>query len=200
MGELNVLGGTITGKSSEKLNISGKILLESLNAKKLTINMDAVAIARIADYNISLPFHVEVNIGIPDIEELLLSKDKPTILSIKLDEKLTFEGVVFNVLLEVNNTFKVDLAFKDIVCKVYLVKEDTHNLIGENDDVEDIFANAREKGSSSCKIIASYSKLLGKILSSDWLMVSVSAKIIINGVNQSVFFEVRGYHDINLLR
>ena len=200
VGGLNVAGGTIPGKSSEKLIASGEILLESLNAKKLTINMSAIATARIADYNLSLPIYVEANIGIPDIEELLLSKDKPTILSIKLDEKLTFKGVVFNVLLEVNNTFKIDLIFSEIVCNVYLVEDDDHHLIGENADVEDIFAEVGAPGTTSCEILAPYSKLLTKFLASDWLMVEVSAKIIINGVNQSVFFEVRGYQDINIFR
>ena len=200
VGGLNVAGGTIPGKSSEKLIASGEILLESLNAKKLTINMSAIATARIADYNLSLPIYVEANIGIPDIEELLLSKDKPTILSIKLDEKLTFKGVVFNVLLEVNNTFKIDLIFSEIVCNVYLVEDDDHHLIGENADVEDIFAEVGAPGTTSCEILAPYSKLLTKFLASDWLMVEVSAKIIINGVNQSVFFEVRGYQDISIFR
>lgn len=200
VGGFNVAGGTIFGESSEELIASGEILLDSLNAKKLIINMSAIATARIADYNITLPIHVETKIGIPDIEELLLSKDKPTILSIKLDEKITFKGVVFNVLLEVNNTYKVDLSFRDIVCNVYLVKEEEYYLIGENDDVEDIVTVAGGMGTSTCKILAPYSKLFTKLISSDWLMVEVSAKIIINGINQSVFFEVRGYQDISILK
>lgn len=200
VGDVDVIGGVIAAKGSLPLNSSGTILFEALNAEKLVINMSGVAGAKIVGFKKNLSFNIQTRIMVPDLEELLLSKDKPTILSIKIDKKLTLKGIVFYVSMEINNSYKVDLLVKDIVSRVYTADDDGHHLIGENDKVEEIFAGAGASGLSECEVLVPFSNLFPIRWSTDWIMVSVSGNVAIKGVNQSVYLEVRGYHDIHLFR
>jgi hypothetical protein len=55
-----------------------------------------------------------------DFEELPLSKEKPTILSMMVDEKITLRGIIFYVAMQVDNSYKVDLIIKEIVLAEYI--------------------------------------------------------------------------------
>jgi hypothetical protein len=121
-------------------------------------------------------------------------------LTIKIDEKLTFRGIVIDILLNINNSYKVDLLLKDITYKIFKVVNNASLLIGENNQVEDISAEAGKITDSPCKIIIPYSNLLPISLSIDGFMITLSARISIKGVSQSVFLELRGYLDIHLFR
>jgi len=200
VGNVDLIGGVIAAKEYLPLNSSGIILFEALNAEKLVINMRGAAGAKIAGFEKNLSFNIQTGIIVPDLEELLLSKDKPTILSIKVDEKLTLKGIVFYVSMEVNNSYKVDLLVKDIVSRVYVVDGDGLHLIGENNKVEDILAEVGTSGLCSCEVLVPFSNLFPIRWSTDWLMVSVSGSVTIKGVNQSVYIEIRGYHDLHLFR
>jgi len=200
VGNVDLIGDVIAAKEYLPLNSSGIILFEALNAEKLVINMRGAAGAKIAGFEKNLSFNIQTGIIVPDLEELLLSKDKPTILSIKVDEKLTLKGIVFYVSMEVNNSYKVDLLVKDIVSRVYVVDGDGLHLIGENNKVEDILAEVGTSGLCSCEVLVPFSNLFPIRWSTDWLMVSVSGSVTIKGVNQSVYIEIRGYHDLHLFR
>lgn len=200
VGNVDVIGGVIAAKDYLQLNSSGTILFETLNAEMLVINMSGIAGAKIAGFEKNLSFNIQTRIMVPDLEELLLAKDKPIILSIKVDEKLTLKGIVFYVAMEVNNSYKVDLLIKNIVGRVYTADDDGHHLIGENDKVEDILAEVGTSGLSKCEILVPFSNLFPIRWSTDWIMVSVSGNVAIKGVDQSVYLEIRGYHDIHLFR
>lgn len=200
IGNINVSGGIIEAKDYLSLDCVGRLLFEAFNAKSLVIDINGVAGAKIAGYEKNLSFNIQTNIMVPDLEQLLLSKNNPTILIIEVDEKLTFKGIVFNILLNVNNTYKVDLLLKDIGYKIYKVVNDAEYIIGENNQVEDIFAESGKTGGSSCSILVPFSNLLPISLSIDGFMVTVSARVTIKGVNQSVYLELRGYLDIHLFR
>ena len=200
VGDVDIIGGVIAAKDYLQLNSSGTIFFEALNAEKLVINMSGIAGAKIAGFKKNLSFNIQTRIMVPDLEELLLSKDKPTILSIKVDEKLTLKGIVFYVSMEINNSYKVNLLVKDIVSRVYTADDDKHHLIGENEKVEDILAEVGASGLSECEVLVPFSNLFPIRWSTDWIMVSVSGNVTIKGVNQSVYLEVRGYHDIHLFR
>ncbi len=200
VGYLNIIGNIITAKNYSTINSNGKFLLKALNDEMLIINMSGVAGAKIAGYKKNLPFSIQARIKVPDLEEMILSKDKPTLLSIKVDEKITLEGIIFNAILEVNNSYKVNLLFKNLTFRIYTVVDDKNNLIGENNKIEDIYAEAGTSGFSSCKILVPYLKIFPIDWSTDWIMVSAIGKVTIKGVNQSIFLEVRGYHSIHPFR
>jgi len=200
IGNINVSGGIVEAKDYLTLDCVGRLLFEAFNAESLIIDIKGIAGAKIAGYEKNLSFNVKTNIMVPDLEQLLLSKNKPTILNIMIDEKLTFKGVVVDILLQVNNTYKVDLLLKDIEYKIYKVVNNADLLIGENNQVEDILAEAGKTRGSSCSILVPYSNLLPISFSIDGFMVTVSARITIKGVNQSVYLGLRGYLDIHLFR
>ena len=200
VGELTLEGGTLRGNSYKDFKSNVTILLTSLNAEKLIFNIKGVAGTTIAGFEKNLSLDVKSTIIMPDLESFLLSEDKPTILSIKIDEKITLGGIVFKVQMQVDNSYQIDLILKDIVCRVYTAGNDELKLKGEDDNIEDIFVEAGKAEFSTCEILVPYRKILSTISSDEWLMVSASGKVTIPGVNQKVYLEIRGYHDMKLFR
>jgi hypothetical protein len=179
---------------------NGRLLFEALNFKFVVLNVEGVAGAKIAGYEENVSLDIKTRINVPDLEELLLSKDSPTFLSIKLDEKFTLQGISFDIGLEINNSYNVDLLVKDIGIRIYTVLNDENRLIGEKENIGEILALSGSSGLSSCEILVPYYKLLPIDWSTEWIMASVSGKVTIKGVNQSVFIEIRGYHSLHPIR
>lgn len=73
-------------------------------------------------------------------------------------------------------------------------------MIGVKENIGDILALSGKSGYSSCQILVPYYKLFPINRYTDWLMASVSGKVTIKGVNQSVFIDVRGYNSLHPIR
>lgn len=201
IGNVDVIGGgVVAAKDYLQINSSGNILFEALNAEILVINMSGVAGAKIAGFEKNLSFNIQTKIIVPDLEEIILSKDKPTILSIRLDEKFTLKGFVFYVGIEIDNSYKVDLILKDMIFSIYTVVDDTLHLVSEADKIDEILVKAGTSELSSCEILIPFSKILTIFWSTDSIMVSARGNITIKGVNQSIFIEIRGYQSIHPFR
>lgn len=200
IGDVGISEGVIESKDYLLLNSNGTILLEALNAEILILNLSWIAGVKIAGFEKNLSFNIQTRIVVPDFEELILSKEVPIFLSIKLDEKFTLRGIIFYIGLEINNSYKVDLVVKNLIFKIYTVADDTNRLIGENDKLDEILVKAGSSELSSCEILVPYSKILSFDGSIDWMMASVTGSVSIKGVNQSVFLEIRGYHSLHPFR
>jgi LEA14-like dessication related protein len=200
VGNIDIIGQIIPAKETIDIFGSGSLLFEALNVKFVVLNVDGVAGAKIAGYEENVSLDLKTRINVPDLEKLLLSKDSPTFMSIKLDEKFTLRGIIFDIGLEINNSYKVDLLIKDIGVRIYTVTKDKNHLIGEKENIGELLALSGSSGYSSCEILVPYYKLLPIIRPTEWLMASVSGKVTIKGVNQSVFIEIRGYHSLHPIR
>jgi LEA14-like dessication related protein len=201
VGSLDVSNGVIAGKEYTQLNATGWLLLKALNAKKLLIKMEGVAGANIAGFEKNLPLDISAVVNIPDLEEILLPKDNPTVLSIKVDGKLTLKGFLSNAALIVNNTFKVDLILRNTTVKMFVAHGDDEQLLGETNIEEEIVVEAGNIKNVTCEIIIPFSKLLSaNLLSADWLLIAVSADLTIRGIDSAVYLEIKGYQDIHMLR
>jgi LEA14-like dessication related protein len=201
VGSLDVSSGVITGKEYKELNASGWLLLKALNAKKLIIKMEGVAGANIAGFEKNLPLEIITTVNIPDLEEILLPKDYPTVLSIKVDGKLTLKGFLSNATLVVNNTLKVDLALRNTTVKMLVAHGDDEQLLGKTTIEEEIIVEAGNIKDVNSEIIIPFSKILSAdLLSADWLLISVSADLTIRGIDPAVYLEIKGYQDIHMLR
>ena len=182
------------------MNCNGTILFETLNAEMLKLNMSADIGAQIAGFEKKLPFNIYINILVPDLEEILLSKDEPIFLSIKLDEKFTFRGIIFYGTLEINNRYNIDLEIKNITFSIFTVVDDNNRLLGQNNKIEEISSEAGTVGHSSSQILVPYRNIFPIDWSTDWIMASVTGRVTIKGVSQSAFLEIRGYHSLHPIR
>jgi LEA14-like dessication related protein len=200
VGNIGINGEKIPAKDTIDMYGNGRLLFDALNGEMITLNINGVAGAKIAGFEENVSLDIKTIIIVPDLEELLLSKDAPTFLSIKLDEKFTLRGIIFDIGLEINNSYKVDLLVKDIGIKIYAVADDTNRLIGEKGNIGEILAISGSSGFSSCEILVPYSKILTNVWSTDWIMASVNGRVTIKGVDQSVFIEIRGYHSLHPIR
>jgi LEA14-like dessication related protein len=201
VGSLDISGGVIAGKDYSDLDASGWLLLKAFNAKKLIINIGGTAGANIAGFEKDIPLDISTVINIPDLEEILLPKENPTVLSIKVDGKLTLKGFLCNAELIVNNTFKVDLVLRDTTIKLYAVDGDNEKKLGDAFIEEEIVVNAGNVKNVSCEIIVPFSKLISSnILSADYQMILVSADLTVRGIDSAVYLQIKGYQDMHLLR
>lgn len=199
IGNLNVIGGKIPGKGSLKIKGNGSLFLEAFNEELVYLNLNGTLGARIAGFKKNLTFDIKNKIFIPNLEEIIFSKDKSTILSVKIKGKLTLRGYLFEIIMGVENTYKVDIIFRNITSEIYFVKNDDYKFIGKCENVEDIVVKSGESDISTCEILVPYSQLFPFDLSTDWIMNAVSSRISIVGINQSIFFEIRGYQDFHIL-
>jgi hypothetical protein len=200
VGEIDVIGGKILPKESIKINTTGWMLLEVFNAKKIIFNVNGIAGVKIAGFDKNLSFSAETILNVPDLEELILSKDKPVKLSIKTKNKLTLKGVVTDIFLEVKNTYNVDLELRDIICRLNIVIDNETHLLGENTIDEGLITEAGTTNSARCEIIVPFLTMLSKVPSSDWLVVTVIGRMTIKGIDPSVYVEINGFTDIHLFR
>lgn len=197
VGNLDIIGNIITAKSYSAIKSNGKLLLKAFNFEMLIFNITGVAGAKIAGFKKNLPFSIQTRIKVPDLEEMILSKDKPTILSVKIDEKITLKGIIFYLMLEINNSYRVDLQIRNLTFRIYTVVDNANNLIGENKKIEEISVEAGTSGFSSSEILVPFSKIFPIDWSIDWIMASATGRVTIKGVDQSIFLEIRGYHSVH---
>ena len=201
VGALDVSDGVIAGKDYSELDASGWLFLKALNAKKLLINMDGLAGVNVAGFEKSIPLDITAIINIPDLKDILLPKENPTVLSIKVDGKLTLAGFLSNATLVVDNTFKVDLALRNTTIRLYVVKGNDENLMGEANIQEEIVIKAGTIKDIPCEILVPFTKILtSNLLSADWQMISVSADLTVRGIDTAVYLEIKGYQDMHMLR
>jgi LEA14-like dessication related protein len=200
IGEIEVKGERIPPKESIKMNSTGWVLLEVFNEEKIIFNLNGVAGVKIAGFEKSLPFNSEVKLNLPDLEELVLSKDNPVGLSIKSKNSLTLNGVVTEINLEVKNTFNVDLELRDIICSLNIVTNNETYLLGESSIEESLITEAGKTNSVKCEITVPLLTMVSKVPTSDWLLVRVTGRMTIKGLDPSVYVEINGYTDIHLFR
>jgi LEA14-like dessication related protein len=199
IGSIDIAGASIPGKEKVQIIGKGMLLIEAFNEKNIEINLSGKVGATIAGFEKNLSFNIKSNIITPNVEKLLFSEDNPTILSVKIKGKFTLRGYLFEIIMEVDNTYKVDLIFRNSTSEIYYVKNGQHQFIGKCDKIEDIIVKSGEKDITHCDILVPYSKFFSIDRQTDWIMNTVTSKISIVGVNQSVFFEVRGYQEINII-
>lgn len=200
IGNADLNAGIIPAKDYVLIQSKITVLFEALNSEMLTLNISGDAGVKIAGFNKKIPFNVKIKIVVPDLEEILLSKNSPTLISIKLDEKFTLKGILFYVTLEVFNSYNIDLVLRNVTIRIYSVMDNKNFLIGENENINDIISKVGTSGYLTCKILVPYSKIFNNIGSVDWIMASGVGRVSIEGIDQSAFLEIRGYHSLHPFR
>jgi len=130
VGSFTLDDSILSAKNTVKINSSGSLLIEALNAEMLAINISTNANAKIADFNKSLPFYTEIKMNVPDIGTLL-SSNSPFDMILSGDFKLSIDGLTAEMTLEINNPNKIVLEAKDVIVSLYKVNNDIKQLIGE---------------------------------------------------------------------
>jgi LEA14-like dessication related protein len=199
IGSIDIQGGAIPGNQKVKIKGKGTLLLDAFNEEKIDLNISGKVGATIAGFQKNLSINLKSSIITPNVQELMFSEDKPTILSVKIKGKFTLRGYLFEIIMEIENKYKVDLVFKNSTSEIYYVKNGDHQIIGKCDKIDDIVVKSGETDVTECEILVPYSKFLTINRETDWIMNTVTSRISILGVNQSVFFEVRGYQEINII-
>jgi len=199
VGHLDIEGGIIPAKESKRLTAEGRIIIEALNAEELIINLEGVAGVRVAGINKSLPFSSEIRLKIPQLDEIF-STITPTDVVIKADSKITRQGFVSDLVLEIDNPNKIPLVARNITFSILRVDNDDQQLIGES-IVEEAMVDSQNTTEVTTQIVMPYLKLFfsrGHGFLPDYLLLTVRANITIPGLDFALWVGVSGYQDLHL--
>jgi len=201
VGNIKILGGIMKAKSSLVFKGTGRIDIKVLNSEILTVNMSALAGAKIGGFNKSISINNKVDVKMPDLEDLL-SFDEPTDVTIYWDHKLTSSGMLLYITIDVSNPNNISFIADDITITSYRVDKNNKILIGSTKiEGGTIPANSHALLNGQMKI--SYSKLFfakGGILFANGLLTTVRGNVSIPGVDQHMWLGVSEYQDINYFR
>lgn len=201
VGILSVNDSVIAGESTTKINTKGQILLESMNAKKLTAIMDATVTAKMANYSKSLPLSLNAEIDVPQLNDII-GQDAPFDLFIWIDFKIGLKGMAGKVTLEINNPTKLDFYLRNTSVTLYDVRNDEWIYICSC-DLEDSVAKANENTYIKDDILIplrTYFPKFGQRILPDGIMVLVRANLTLNGIEQALWTGIGGYQDLRLFR
>ena len=199
VGYLDLAGKTLAAKSSINLSGSGRILIEALNAKILTVNVSGGAGVTIAGINKSIAFSTEAKLKIPSLKDIL-SSDSPTEAIIRTDMKLGRRKFISYMTLELRNPNKIALVARDIVFSVYRVDGEEETLVGDC-TVEEAEVGLGDTTNLSAQVDLPFSKLFfsrGNGFLPDGLLVIVRANFTIPGLDQAFLIGVSGYEDLHM--
>jgi LEA14-like dessication related protein len=202
VGFFMVSGATIPAESTVTISGEGSVILEALNAKTLFISLEATAGANIAGVSKSLPLSAQIEIIMPNLEELV-PPDKPLELSMDIDLSRTRGGFNGNMTLEVINPTKIPFIANELIVMYYGVKNDKKYLVAEGP-----FGSGELVPESTTyfygDMMISYSKLFnfsaGKGFLPDKVFAQLRAKISLPGVTIYIPVAIGSYIDFHLLR
>jgi LEA14-like dessication related protein len=200
VGNFFIPGSHISGETSVTLHGTGTVVIEALNAKKLLMTLQAEAGVNIAGVSKSLPFSSEIEITIPDLNELI-PVGKPLELELKPDLLLGPGGIKSDMTLEVRNPTKIPFNATNLVVKYYGVKNNQKYYISEGSFGSGEFtpeATTYFQGET----LLLYSKLLnltGKIILPDWIFAQLCANVSLSRTNLSISVAIGSYIDLKPL-
>jgi len=201
VGNFNIPDASIPAESTITIQGSGSVVIEALNAKKLSIALHADAGANIAGINKSLPLSAQIEIIIPNLEEFV-PPDKPLELSLDIDFSRARGGLKGNMTLEVINPTKIPFIATDLVVLYYGVKNNQKYLVAEGS----FGSGELVPGNTTYfheEMMLYYSKLLNfssKGFLPDKVFAQLRAKISLPGVAIYIPVAIGSYIDFHLLR
>jgi len=200
VGGFMIPSGSIPAKNTTTWIGEGWVRIEALNAQQLLVNLSGSVGIAIAGFNKSLPLSLKIEIDVPDIKTIF--SDAPVDIIIRGDYKASLQGIIDNIILEVNNPTKLDIELTDVVVTANRIDAGEKVLIAET-QLESGIVKAESAAELKGQMIMPYSKLLsfntGRILP-DEMEVRVRANITLPGINQKIWVGVSGYQDLRLLQ
>lgn len=201
VGNFIIPDASISAKNTVTIQGTGSVVIEALNAKKLSIALHADAGANIAGINKSLPISAQIEVTIPNLEEFV-PPDKPLELSLDIDLSRARGGLKGNMTLEVINPTKIPFIATDLVVMYYGVKNNQKYLVAEGP----FGSGELTPGSTTYfhgEMMLSYSKLFnfsGKGFLPDKVFAQLRTKISLPGVTIYIPVAIGSYIDFHLLR
>ena len=200
VGGFMIPSGNITAKNTTTWAGEGWVRIEALNAQQLLVNLSGSVGIGIAGFNKSLPLSLKIEIDVPNIKTIF--SDAPVDIIIRGDYKASLQGIIDNIILEVNNPTKLDIELTDVVVTANRIDAGEKVLIAET-QLESGIVKAESFAELKGQMIMPYSKLLsfntGRMLP-DEMEVRVRANVTLPGINQKIWVGVSGYQDLRLLQ
>mgnify|MGYP006277305637 CR=1 FL=1 len=202
MGMVTTNDAFLSAKSYKTVNGSGTILLNTLNAEYLLVNISMDTKVIIAGFIKESPLQITSKVDLPDLDTLL-STSFPTDVIIQGDYHPSLHGLIDDITFIVRNPNNVEYTLKDIQVNIYRIDNDKKTLIG-NGTIEPGLIQANSSTSLSGEVLIPYRKILipplGTRILPDWLEVSIRANATIKGLQNYMWVGMIAYQDFNPLR
>ncbi|MEM0467166.1 MAG: hypothetical protein QXX20_06175 [Candidatus Thermoplasmatota archaeon] len=201
VGVVNVASGLLKAHQTTTMQGKGSIQLKALDANVLTVTVNGNVSVHIAGAKKKIPLTVDADINVPHLSDIF-ALNTPTDMIIKSDMELKGRGFIDHITLEIINPNNLPLEAKDVTFSIYVVANDVEELVGET-VIERASVQAKNKTFLKTEISMPFSKILrpkGGGFFPDALLVTVRAKVTIEGLDQWFWLGVSGYQDLHILR
>jgi len=197
LGKIILDDSNIKAESSKIVGAEGNLKLQALNYEKLLVKFNAEVGLLMAGIDQSREINTQVNISVPNIEELIPS-DKRISSSLRSDSKITIKGFVSDVTFEVNNPTKINFVAQEIRIEYYRIDNNEKTLLA-NTSINGGNISPEEKTIFKGEFLIPFSKVQWYKFIPDWYFMQIWAKMSLPGVNQSMWIGVSSYIDVHML-
>ncbi|MBN2603286.1 MAG: hypothetical protein JXA91_04045 [Candidatus Thermoplasmatota archaeon] len=197
LGKIILDDSNIKAESSKIVGAEGNLMLQALNYQKLFVKFNAEVGLLMAGIDQSREINTQVEISVPNIEELIPS-DKKISSALRSDSKITIKGFISDVTFEVNNPTKINFVAQEILIEYYRIDNNEKTLLA-NTSING--GNISPEGKTFFKgnFLIPFSKVQWYKFIPDWYFIQIWAKMSLPGVNQSMWIGVSSYIDVHML-
>ncbi|PNX52810.1 MAG: hypothetical protein BV458_07700 [Thermoplasmata archaeon M9B2D] len=187
VGDFSAIQGTIIANSTTDFSLNGALLYEALNAETLNLIVAGNAGVHLMGIDKSIPLSATAHLLIPDIKELLFHNESLSI-TLSLDAKVRFRGLLTTIGLALYNPSKIPLQAHDLICSVYGLTGENKKVIAQK-PMEPSTLEPEKQDNLETQILLPYLKLVtagtGKLFP-DWFVIRLQGNFSIAGVNQAI--------------
>ena len=194
LGVVHLEGGTLDPAGMLNRPLNGTLLFTALDARSINATVGGVVGATVAGITKTLPFSLNVQVGIPDFRTLL-EMDGPFMFNLTGNFKVRLRGIVCFIDFSIYNPSKIPLDARDFVCSIYRLDRNTSQLLGRQ-NMSPCTLEPKQEECLSVSITIPYRRFLfsgaGQILP-DWLILTINCNISLSGMTRSLPIQITGY-------
>lgn len=200
VGSIAIQGKTILPHTTQQLLGSGKILLQSLDAHTLHMDLKGGLVIYVAGIEKSFNLSFGSDILVPRIDKLL--SNLPTDTTMSTTYKFTLKGFLEDIAFEIVNPNKISLLAKDITLHLNRIDKNTSYSIA-NGTLENGIITPQTTTVLHGNILIPYRRLFmpvhGRFIP-DRLQVIMRANVTIPGLNQTLWVGMIAYQDFRWIK
>jgi hypothetical protein len=197
LGKIILDDSNIKAESSKNVGAEGNLKLQALNYEKLYAKFNAEVGLLMAGIDQSREINTQVEISVPNIEELIPG-DKRLSTALRSDSKITINGFISDVTLEINNPTKINFVAQEILLEYYRIDRNEKTLLA-NTSINGGNVSPEGKTFFEGKFLIPFSKVQWYKFIPDWYFIQIWTKMSLPGVNQSMWIGISSYIDVHML-
>ena len=201
VGGFSSLEGRILPNRTTQFSLDGTLSYDALNAKVLTLSISGYAGLHLIGINKVIPLQATAMLPVPDIKELLF-KNESLGITISIDAKVRFRGLLTTIGLTLYNPSKIPLQANDLLCSIYGLTGENQKMIAQK-IMEPATVEPIQQNHLETQLLIPYRSIFTsgtKTLLPDWFVIQIQGNFSLAGVTQTIPVSLDATINPHLLR